>query len=197
MIWGGTIWGNCASGSPRIETSPAMTVTMAMTIDTIGRLIKKVDIIGEPSLASLRATKSIENCKSQIADFKQLQRSNRKFPNDCKSHISNCRFQIANRKSQIANLKYLKSQISNISNRKLGALKFAICNLRFAIFSLQSPICLPLLFSRYIRLRIHQGARSDLLHPLNDHDVPRLQSFLDDQHGAEPLSYFDGAEINL
>src|SRR5712671_403441 len=42
MIWGGTISGNCASGSPRIETTPTITVMMAMTIATIGRSIKNV-----------------------------------------------------------------------------------------------------------------------------------------------------------
>src|ERR1700675_2712109 len=43
MICGGTIWGNCARGSPCIATRPAMTVTMAITIATIGRSTKKRD----------------------------------------------------------------------------------------------------------------------------------------------------------
>src|SRR5262249_40961302 len=46
MICGGTIWGNCASGNPRIEIKPARTVMMAMTIATIGRRMKKFEIIG-------------------------------------------------------------------------------------------------------------------------------------------------------
>src|SRR6266446_6822241 len=42
MIWGGTISGNCASGSPRMETTPTITVMMAMTIATIGRSTKNL-----------------------------------------------------------------------------------------------------------------------------------------------------------
>src|SRR6266508_4347891 len=45
MICGGTISGNCASGSPRIAMRPARTVTIAITIATIGRRIKKFEII--------------------------------------------------------------------------------------------------------------------------------------------------------
>src|SRR5262245_3649561 len=37
--------GNCARGSLRIEMRPARTVTMAMTIATIGRRMKKFEII--------------------------------------------------------------------------------------------------------------------------------------------------------
>src|SRR6476646_8817943 len=44
MICGGTICGNCASGSLPIETSPARTVTMEITIATIGRLTKNLAI---------------------------------------------------------------------------------------------------------------------------------------------------------
>src|SRR6266498_2331215 len=40
MICGGTISGNWATGSPAIATSPPMTVTMAITIATIGRLMR-------------------------------------------------------------------------------------------------------------------------------------------------------------
>src|SRR5918998_6453318 len=50
MICGGTISGNCASGRPRIAMSPAMTVTMAMTIATMGRLMKKFEMFIRPSL---------------------------------------------------------------------------------------------------------------------------------------------------
>src|ERR1700676_1698465 len=42
-ISGGTILGNCEVGSDVSETIPRMTVTMAMTIATIGRLIKNFD----------------------------------------------------------------------------------------------------------------------------------------------------------
>ena len=42
-IWisGGTMSGNCATGRPTIAMSPPRTVTIAMTIATIGRLMKK------------------------------------------------------------------------------------------------------------------------------------------------------------
>ena len=43
MICGGTMSGNCATGSPPIATRPAMTVTIAMTIATIGRPMKNRD----------------------------------------------------------------------------------------------------------------------------------------------------------
>src|SRR5436190_18805545 len=45
MICGGTISGNWATGSPAMATSPPMTVTMAMAIATIGRLMKSFGII--------------------------------------------------------------------------------------------------------------------------------------------------------
>src|SRR5438093_1288731 len=44
MICGGTMSGNCATGSPRIATRPPMTVTMAMTIATMGRPMKNRDM---------------------------------------------------------------------------------------------------------------------------------------------------------
>src|SRR4051794_27802127 len=44
MICGGTIDGNCASGRPRIATSPAITVTIEITIATMGRSIKNFEI---------------------------------------------------------------------------------------------------------------------------------------------------------
>src|SRR6185436_20888776 len=50
MIWGGTISGNCASGSPRIETTPTITVMMAMTIATIGRSTKNLATPSPPGL---------------------------------------------------------------------------------------------------------------------------------------------------
>src|SRR5687768_11024463 len=40
MICGGTMFGNCAIGSACIDTSPARTVTIAMTMATIGRRTK-------------------------------------------------------------------------------------------------------------------------------------------------------------
>src|ERR1700737_1121138 len=43
-ICGGMICGNCAIGSPSSETTPRRTVTMAITIATIGLRMKKEDI---------------------------------------------------------------------------------------------------------------------------------------------------------
>src|SRR5690349_20455728 len=45
-IWisGGAISGNCATGSRRMAIAPTMTVKMAITIATIGRLMKNLDI---------------------------------------------------------------------------------------------------------------------------------------------------------
>src|SRR3954463_16758729 len=55
MICGGMMSGNCAIGSPCLDTSPASTVTMAMTMATIGRLMKKRDMdVGAGALLSLR-----------------------------------------------------------------------------------------------------------------------------------------------
>src|SRR4029453_1736354 len=45
MIWGGTMSGNWANGSERMAIKPTTTVRMAMTIATIGRLMKKVEIM--------------------------------------------------------------------------------------------------------------------------------------------------------
>src|SRR6185503_567583 len=45
MICGGTISGNCASGSASIAIRPTMTVTIAMTMATIGRLMKNAEIM--------------------------------------------------------------------------------------------------------------------------------------------------------
>src|SRR4029079_6291629 len=39
-IWGGTISGNCAMGNVRIDTRPDSTVKIAITIATMGRLMK-------------------------------------------------------------------------------------------------------------------------------------------------------------
>src|SRR5262245_44073653 len=41
MICGGTISGNCATGSARSDTRPPSTVTIAMTMATMGRRTKK------------------------------------------------------------------------------------------------------------------------------------------------------------
>ena len=46
MIWGGTMSGYCATGSPFIATRPPRTVPMAMTIATIGRPMKNRDMAG-------------------------------------------------------------------------------------------------------------------------------------------------------
>src|SRR5258706_8798574 len=50
MICGGMMSGNCAMGRDCIDTSPASTVTMAMTIATIGLLMKKRDMWRWPSV---------------------------------------------------------------------------------------------------------------------------------------------------
>src|SRR6266849_3034820 len=41
-ISGGTILGNCATGSPSIVTKPTMTVMIAITMATMGRLMKNL-----------------------------------------------------------------------------------------------------------------------------------------------------------
>src|ERR1700730_4595011 len=41
---GGMSCGNCAMGRPSSDTTPSRTVTMAMTIDTMGLRMKKEDI---------------------------------------------------------------------------------------------------------------------------------------------------------
>src|ERR1035437_6518951 len=42
LISGGTMFGNCATGRLNIETAPMSTIKMAMTIATIGRLMKNL-----------------------------------------------------------------------------------------------------------------------------------------------------------
>jgi hypothetical protein len=44
IISGGTMSGYCAVGSVSIETTPTMTVRMAMTIAKIGRRMKNLDM---------------------------------------------------------------------------------------------------------------------------------------------------------
>ncbi len=46
MICGGMICGNCAMGSPTSDTAPSRIVTIAMTIATMGRRMKKAEITG-------------------------------------------------------------------------------------------------------------------------------------------------------
>src|SRR6185295_10964459 len=55
MICGGTMFGNCATGKPRSETMPPSTVTIAITIATMGRRMKKAAI----SVARPRARGSV------------------------------------------------------------------------------------------------------------------------------------------
>src|SRR2546427_650884 len=101
-----------------------MTVTMAITIATIGRLIKNVDIIVDLLSLFLRPTTAsqIADFKLQISKCRLLQISNcRSQIADLKLQISNSRSQVADLKLQIANLKYLKSQIGHSE----------ICNLQF------------------------------------------------------------------
>src|ERR1700683_626265 len=51
-IWisGGAMAGNCATGRDAMTTAPTITVNMAITIATIGRLIKNLDIISFPAV---------------------------------------------------------------------------------------------------------------------------------------------------
>src|SRR5512139_2550052 len=55
VVWtwisGGTMLGNWAMGSPVMATRPMMTMRMAITIATIGRLMKNLDMPGLPLLA--------------------------------------------------------------------------------------------------------------------------------------------------
>src|SRR6266403_3261131 len=44
-IWGGAISGNCATGSRKTMTAPAITKRMAMTIATIGLPMKNLDTV--------------------------------------------------------------------------------------------------------------------------------------------------------
>ena len=45
-ISGGAMLGNCATGSSDMDTRPIITIKMAMTIATMGRLMKNVDMAG-------------------------------------------------------------------------------------------------------------------------------------------------------
>src|SRR5215471_14492944 len=45
-ISGGTTFGNCATGSSTIVTAPTMTVMIEITMATMGRLIKNLDVHG-------------------------------------------------------------------------------------------------------------------------------------------------------
>src|SRR6185436_18135622 len=53
MICGGTMSGNWATGSPDIATNPPITVTIAITIATTGRLINSLEIISSPYSGSV------------------------------------------------------------------------------------------------------------------------------------------------
>src|SRR5271155_1554874 len=44
LISGGTMFGNCATGRAVIVTTPTITVRIAITMATIGRLMKNLDI---------------------------------------------------------------------------------------------------------------------------------------------------------
>ena len=48
LICGGMICGNCAMGSPSSDTAPISTVTIAMTIATMGRRMKNAEITSAP-----------------------------------------------------------------------------------------------------------------------------------------------------
>src|SRR6202041_1644102 len=49
FVSGGTILGNCEIGSPRIVMAPMMTVRIAITMATIGRWMKNLDIFQLPA----------------------------------------------------------------------------------------------------------------------------------------------------
>src|SRR6185369_3535229 len=61
---GGRISGKSASGSPDIAISPVITVRIAITIATIGRLIKKFEIIY--LLTSSLLKEQVSLCKEQV-----------------------------------------------------------------------------------------------------------------------------------
>src|SRR5215469_14939026 len=57
MIWGGTMFGNWASGSPRTAMMPTITMMIEITIATMGRLMKKLEIIAGASSTGLASAK--------------------------------------------------------------------------------------------------------------------------------------------
>src|SRR5215470_13249727 len=65
-IWisGGAMLGNCATGRLTIEIAPTMTVNMAITIATMGRLMKNLDIRLWIDLHSL--TKSLHSFDNDV-----------------------------------------------------------------------------------------------------------------------------------
>src|SRR5262245_35768075 len=73
--------GNCASGKPRMATSPAITVTMEITIATIGRLIKKLEIMRQ-SYLSMLCDKRIGTIPTFVI-FVSLVSFVRTLPGDC------------------------------------------------------------------------------------------------------------------
>ena len=42
------MFGNCATGRPEITTAPTITITMEITIATMGRLMKNLDMVQLP-----------------------------------------------------------------------------------------------------------------------------------------------------
>src|SRR5262249_2949998 len=59
MIWGGTIFGNCASGSPRTAMMPTITIMIEITIATMGRLMKKLEIMDKASPTGFASAKVV------------------------------------------------------------------------------------------------------------------------------------------
>jgi hypothetical protein len=45
VISGGAMFGNCATGKVAIVTAPTITISIAITMATIGRLMKNFDMI--------------------------------------------------------------------------------------------------------------------------------------------------------
>src|SRR5262249_12749159 len=59
MICGGTIFGNCARGSPRTAMMPTITIMIEITIATMGRLMKKLEIMDKASPTGLASAKVV------------------------------------------------------------------------------------------------------------------------------------------
>src|SRR5215475_6224286 len=59
LISGGAIFGNCATGKVASMIEPRMTVIMAITIATIGRLMKNLDMIFKSLASALGRQRSL------------------------------------------------------------------------------------------------------------------------------------------
>jgi hypothetical protein len=59
LICGGTMFGNWAVGSPDMATRPTMVIRIEMTMATIGRLMKNLDMAAYPLLAGAAAARRV------------------------------------------------------------------------------------------------------------------------------------------